>query len=597
MTSLTSCRQPPLVGKYIGTYRDFRTEKPGSTELQPNKSNLDTFWIEISTPAKNSPNKIIEFDSVFKSVLKNEAPPITLQAMTLAPESGTFQSFKNGFSLTVQQLSDPVSPRTAPDPTVFHLIKTEQTPSQKITGTLCYLGYDSAQLFRAVICINDGDLSIDIKKKDSPDPLIKITGSRFLGTDEKAKFEEPHEFTLNEAVKTALKQATELLVEDQIVFQAWRSSSASRYALLPHIGFGTSGLPASLGDPRTLVSFLGDLAPFIFPAHWIRAEQGPLRVKIELDAARIIKLNLVNRVQELAYLYNRDLTTYQQREKIINRWHDQIMPTMREMEGKGHVLPNSTEALDNAYREASEDLKELYNLIQEDLYALSLALGFLNPLTVSGLDLGNEEDPIDTAVGCDNPQELGEQGFRVSIERRQIENAKLLAHQESKELYYNWFDPDGSSSTALGGGLIERIGIAESKIHELELRELLIQKSVFNSSSLVCNDYNRSLNSYRRQIGIRVLSGNLFEEQVEGLVNARAQDRDFGTAALVFAEYFNNLLKSMEGLAGAIGNYRIHRTQLQRILLTGHFREALKPDRGEIPDLRLLGTLPLGLRD
>ncbi|MFZ9595822.1 MAG: hypothetical protein ACO3A2_07050 [Bdellovibrionia bacterium] len=557
----SGCDSVQGVREFSGTLTDFREKKAVKQDV----------WITISQESPLHSIKTIHLKR-FPGDPSNDLDFKPLRWIT--PGSSFFGSLGRTHRLEVAGLTSESTP--VQFKLQAHRLKKDQQE------THCFLGQDSSTHYHAALCLNDASFSLKLTDLLSHRPLIQIQGNPIPPAHHQPTFEPPTTLTLNQAIKLATAQSTELRVENQILFRAKRSSIAGKLALFPHISLNLYQTAFVPGSPLGVMAILGDLAPFLFPSRWLKAQADTLQYQIEQDTARIVQLNLISQVENLAYLYVRDWSTYLKSSQLKERWVKEVIPSLRHLEAQGALPAQSTNLALSYSDQATEDLRQLRNTIQDDLYTLALALNFFNPRAITHLELEEADLSIEQAPLCQDPFRIAEQAYRVSIERRQLLTARRLAQNEKKTLYFLWFDPEGSSQTSLGLGLFEQFQMKNSSLIELELKEEQIQKSLYNTAEVTCRDYNRSLNSYEKLRTIQKLREEVFEQTLTRLKEAQATNGNFRVSVQDFSDSLDKLLKSTEDLAQAISHYRIHRTRLHRMLLKGRYQDALTPDPEEV---------------
>jgi hypothetical protein len=122
-------------------------------------------------------------------------------------------------------------------------------------------------------------------------------------------------------------------------------------------------------------------------------------------------------------------------------------------------------------------------------------MGFSNPEAILELTLDPEVLPIDVARPLDT-EPLSRAALAHSYEVAQMTDLIAVAAVQKREVYFNWLDPAGDYTAALGFGLADQIAVGRSRIRELQIRREQLQAAIAQKIAGAVAQYDGALLSF-----------------------------------------------------------------------------------------------------
>lgn len=403
------------------------------------------------------------------------------------------------------------------------------------------------------------------------DPLFTLSGDR-LHHDESFQMEVPKAFTLVEAIHTARQKNFNSRLEYQRLIQAKHTAKAAYLNLLPHLSLSTvlSNLAPCAGS---LLSTVGDLAPFLLPNRWLQAREAAQAARAETDAVVLMQEDLGTEVEGLAYALIRDEETIALYNGLLARANE-ALTKVKDLEQHGQMPEGSADHIEAIVDWMSLDQSSLTLMIQQDRESIAFALGLHNPKAVTDVSLNDEAIPIVDAKPM-NPDELTSTAIGEALELSQIDHLVTLASDQKDELYYNWLDPMGDPTKELGFSLGENLVVARSRVNELLIRKEQIKSVIAQKAAQATDEWNQALESYpliQKTLDLQERRMRRVLSQVQPGTSLNTLDIE-----AVFQDYINSGIRK-ESL---ISSFRVARSKIDRLTLQNQYSliaEQSKPE-------------------
>jgi hypothetical protein len=304
--------------------------------------------------------------------------------------------------------------------------------------------------------------------------------------------EEPRSYTLNEIFNRALFDGFEARTEFERYTQARLNAEHAALSLLPHFSANTALSFIVFGALGPL-ALIADLCPFLFPSRWTEALRMDLLSDAEFYGLLLVKADAAHVVEGLALSVERETKMLEVLERAYSEAYSQL--ELVRLQTEIGILP----------RTASGDLRVLLNSMEQgatnvralrdsELASLSLALGFFNPLAVSGVTTVGVS--MDRAELPENERGLGELALRRSYEISQL-NALVEASDVSlTERHLAWIDPAGNPAGSVGFGLPAYVSVGYSEAREVRIRRERAQAQVLHKVHDSVSLMTRALGRY-----------------------------------------------------------------------------------------------------
>jgi len=318
-------------------------------------------------------------------------------------------------------------------------------------------------------------------------------------TDAVPQLEATVQTSSEDLFKRALSQSFDAKIEFDRVVQAKKGAKLAWRNLAPHISMNSAPIIASTTG-FGLLSAAGDLVPFLMPSRWFQAKQAKQQAEAEKDAFILLRSDVGNSVVNLCLSYQADIESLQQIQQTKDLTADLVGEILTQ-ERLGRFFPGTSNDLLAVHNSLEQMILAMKRGLISDRNAIAIAAGFYNPYAIDKVDLSLNSDIKNPATI--NYDELVQDVYDHSFELKQIDHIVQSYRHALKARMFNWLDPEGDYTGALGIGTPVYIGIGKYQVKEWEdrreqLKALLLQK--------VATTYND------RQLAI-----NLFQKSTEGL--------------------------------------------------------------------------------
>lgn len=425
------------------------------------------------------------------------------------------------------------------------------------------------------LCFNRDRFSIEVTLGDGS-PVFGLTADRF-NHEQEFVVEESRDFGLRELVEAALEKNFDSRIQFEHLIQAKRTARASYLNILPHLTF-SSVLSAAVSGTQGLLSSVGDLAPFLFPTRWFHAKQADLKSSVERDALMIMRVDLANQIEGLSYVHDRDREILRFYEAHLGRARS-VKELASALERQGKFQDGAGDDLQSLINSMLIDIVALKATLQIQRISLSQAIGAHHPNAVASLLIGEELEPLETAVALDS-EATGRIAVERSFELRQMDALIKIANSQKVELYFNWLDPNGDPNAPLGFGLHDLIQVAKSKVTELKIKREQLEALVLQKTYESVAAYDGVL-----QAVVPIFENVSLQERRLSRVTKLIQPGS-SLNPMDIVSVFQDLLAAKVRLESSRASYRIARSKLDRLQLKGYYRIHKAPLWARIASIR-----------
>jgi hypothetical protein len=362
--------------------------------------------------------------------------------------------------------------------------------------------YESKEHFLIRFCPNGKDFLFDVFRPQG-ELWMAITGFRVTGT-ERPLLEKPKVHSFDEVRNRVIKYNFESRVQLEKQHRAKLNARKSILELVPKISIG--GLSAIVShDIPSLISYIGELTPFLLPGKWMKARQNYLLAQAEWDALLLLRSNLM---LQLEGLYLSLWQTQQSREVFREglKLSEEVELFLKKQTENRIVNPSVLENFEIQSLELRAGILTLDQVEQTLLTAISHSIGYQNPSAV----LGVEDYPYFVGSDFKLPPGLAHLQQTVldrSLELRQIRTLIQAAKANEVAAFFSWLDPSILLfDLSLGG----TIAITRSQI-----KELLIQEEELTSRLMgMAKDQEKFLNTEQEALQLRLRKKELLKIKV-----------------------------------------------------------------------------------
>lgn len=315
---------------------------------------------------------------------------------------------------------------------------------------------------------------------------------------------EPVPVGIDDVVKRVSQNNFKVYENAQRVYQAKLNIEKARGELLPKLNIWS--LAKVIIDPLSIVDSITDVAPFLVPANWFRAEEVRLIYLAEKEGYRALWGNEVYAAKSLFthYLMDQNLLVYTQSSILeMNKIH-KIVQTREDF---GGAKAGTAREIEIKILGLMEDEQNLLSLLRVEHDELSYLLGYeastilsTNPIKL--LDLEKL-----------SPIQLKDYEFRMlstSPERRQFDHFLSVLSEIKKEIEYSFLG--GSTiSRGVGGGVFDglpeggdlsfgtgsALKIVETQREVMSMQKRGVEEVLKRQLRLVAIQFNSDLGNYK----------------------------------------------------------------------------------------------------
>jgi hypothetical protein len=447
------------------------------------------------------------------------------------------------------------------------LVQSEPFQLKKVKGG-CYFAESQ---FIAEVCFEKSNFILNIRDQHGAS-IFMLSGTTFK--KEKLFTTEPVEhITLSEAVDRTLSKNFESRLEYQKLKQAKYVAVGTFLNLFPR--FSVGGVIWNLGAepfelPITLISSIGELAPFLLPNRWLNAFASAALCDAEKVTQILMQANIANQVEGLAYIYERERKLYEFYVGVIERFSQWLEKNEEALSKKNlKELKLRRQSMELLAADAADALRMSRG-------AVALSIGAHDPDSIGSIDLGKERISIKKAVK-ENMQldgvELGTSAVSRSFELRQIDYLTRAARITKIGNWFNALDPGGDSNLNWGPALFPLQRAECTKIKSLLIQREQTQTALFHQGKEVSAIYNKAIYSYPRVLAIRKNAEKKWNRFFDAPVKKSVEVEDLQS---IIEEYISSTVAVEE----VVASFRIARSKADRLRLDGlYFR--LYPKLGD----------------
>jgi len=330
------------------------------------------------------------------------------------------------------------------------------------------------------------------------------------------KMEVPADYTVSQLVNLAKARNFQTIVEFQKVLQARDNSINAHANLFPHFTTGDAINVAGLTD-LDYMKTIGDLVPFLLPSRWIRAHEASDQSDAEDDAWKVMDADGMNIAEALALTVMRDgevVSRLESQESSVIAIRDLI--TAKEHAGAAQV--GTSDDVTSIVNAIDNEIVLLNGVQEEELAALSQAVGFYNPKAIRSVSFGADQAQAGFAIDTPLQPDLSDWtalAIARAPEYAQMQALLKLAKSEKHESYFNWLDPSASGNTGIGLGLPSLIAVGQDQIAEVQARTDQVKSILITKLSQAVSGMGESIQSY----GLAGTAVDIQNRRVERLTN------------------------------------------------------------------------------
>lgn len=377
--------------------------------------------------------------------------------------------------------------------------------------------------------------------------------------------ETPQAFTVSQAVKRAFSMSFESRIEFQRSAQAKYLAKNAYQNLLPHFSLGTIATVAEM-NPYSLVGAIGDLAPFLLPSRWMHAQEQSDLSDAEKYALIVMRADTGVEVEALAYALGRD-------KEILKAYDDTLLQVddlqkrVQWREKFGEFPQGTADNLLTTLHSLQSDRATLALNIDEQMAFVAQSLGMINPKGVSGLTLEADSLPIEQASPL-NDEQIWQPASSGSFELKQMDSLIAAAQQVKDATLFEWIDPSGDPTAALGFGMGSALEIKSSQLEQVKVSREQVQAILLQKVTQSVLEYNHALEQYAQ-------SKQDLDLQNKRVLSTLDQLRLSNDVNLIdLATVFQDRMRAQILLSSAHAAFRIHRAKIDRLLLKGLYSSA-----------------------
>jgi hypothetical protein len=419
------------------------------------------------------------------------------------------------------------------------------------------------------LCPSKTGLTFDIRDSSKNIDIVSLSLHLLDTKNTSEPDEKPQAFTLSQAIERARTMSFQSRIEYEHVIQAKNQAKAAYLHLLPQLTLSTVANNITVAPLAFAATFttalqdIGDLAPFLLPSRWFQAAAAKDQSKAEQDTYKLMRLDMGVQVEGLFYTYERDKASAAFTTDTLSK-AVAIQKKVRILQNLGALPPPSAENMDAIVNQIEANQISFKSVLAEDLSAVSASLGFFSPIAVTDATVDNEQVPIDAAVSYEYPA-VNSLALQQAIELNQMDDLIAAAKQQKHASYFSFLDPYGDPNLGLGAALPAQIAVQSSQIRELgidrdQLKEVISQRS-FNGVT----DYGTALLLYQKSKEAMSIQQTRLNTETNYLNNGT--NVDFFGLVQIFQDYLNAEIN----LESARANYRVARSEIDRLLLQGYY--------------------------
>lgn len=374
------------------------------------------------------------------------------------------------------------------------------------------------------------------------------------------------------------------------VYQAKEGITVARMNLLPRLNvwkLASAALSIFSGGPigaaSGAFSIVEDIAPFVVPANWFRVNQAKLFYKADVEGYRALCGNQVLTAKSLYFHLLLDTSLLEHIKKSRGELQD-IYRIVNVRETFGGSSQKVSLEIKQRILALEDDIRGMETLINEEENILGFMMGYPTGTRLKAkgvklpdydkLELLSYEDFEFRAI--DSSPEIKQYDFIIEAAdyvRKEVRYSFLGSSSMSRGLTGGVFD-DLPIQNGLGFGNAASLRVVRSQKEMLRVQKEAVRETVKRHLSLLVNNYNLDVNSYknnRKRVELADASlKNLYQrirfgEEVESLTLLEASRNHIEADTALYAIMYR-FLSSEDKLARMIfhGDYAGHRAAVNR---------------------------------
>ncbi|MFA6239130.1 MAG: hypothetical protein WC635_17455 [Bacteriovorax sp.] len=410
------------------------------------------------------------------------------------------------------------------------------------------------------ICWEEGKLTLSIKDALIPEKSVLINLNLDNGL---SQLESNKILSVDELVGRAKFNNYTVAQESERVFQAQKNIAVARGNLLPKLNL-KSLIGLATGD---YLSAVETVLPFLFPGNWYRWDTSKELYQAERSSFASLRGNEMSMVEGLYYIILRDQLVLERLKKHI-MWMKQIQESIRQSENVGTVVKGTAEYFGTSIANLEKDKLNLEVLVKIQFAQLAHATN-LSPINgISGLVPVLTPDLSSLEVA--DPSAFYKEAQEKSYELKSLDYLLKAAKTSQKEIYFNFFDLEGSSG--IGFGTRSQILVSKSQQEEIIKKSEETESLIELQASVVANEYNLALDSYQLAKSNKKLS----EKRLNWLISRLLQGDD----SIDSEEFVNELTDIQYKILGFAADeatstqmWLTAKAKLNRLVLKGFYSD------------------------
>jgi hypothetical protein len=352
------------------------------------------------------------------------------------------------------------------------------------------------------------------------------------------------------------------------VYQAKEAVTFARMNLLPKLNIWK--LASVAYDPRSAVSLIEDVAPFLVPANWFKVKEQKHLYRAQREAYHALWANevMTSRNLYLQILHDQSLLSHIGMQKASL---EDILAIVRSREALGGEDSKVSKDIQVRILSLLEDQRALEVLISEEQGLLGFVMGYkaddsVNPAAVSFPDFGTSK-PLEYSALVPAVSER-------SPEVRQFNELLLAADKVKKEVYFSFLGSSSMSQGVAGGvfdgvpvqnglgfGLGASIRISKAQKELLQLQAQGVQETLKRHLKLLVATHNLDLEHYGNLKRRVELTAEILDQLYDRLRLGE------GVSSLVLLEASRNHIEANTGFFGIQYRMLMNVERLSRLLM------------------------------
>lgn len=363
----------------------------------------------------------------------------------------------------------------------------------KKTGANCFESAGIHLHSHAKLCFSGQQAELDVSEGSTRMTLsLERKGAAPVAGNQPI-LEDPANFTLVQLRDRARTKSFSSREEFEKLVGAKLNTRLRYLNLLPHISANSAIAIGTFSGIPSLLSSIGDLAPFLLPSRWIEARESKNLLTAQKVSVEIMQLDAMQIVEGMCLLVGRDNLLHTQL-KTDRAQQAEIIQAVTALEQAGKLPPGSVLEVQSDTNALDQTISNLESQIQLEMTDLAQAAGFTNPnaiLSVAVEPFGN----INQAPAMDLSK-MEKAVIQVAPELEQMKSLLDAAKLDKVDRGFQWLDPTGDPAGGLGAGLPTYIQIAANNLDQLLTSRDELNSTLLKKVTDAYNDYTGWIDSY-----------------------------------------------------------------------------------------------------